>query len=292
MAALGRHSAATASGWWLVIGAVLGCQAAPRVGDTGPPVPAHASSFRAPEAKETPPPALAQIPPAAPQASLRYAEIATGGARVDEAAPLVIALHGLGDRPEHFLGVFNGFDAPAHVVAPRSETAHGPGYSWFGGGGALTDRAAPAIASMAITIVKFAAEMAEAQPTLGKPIIMGFSQGGALAFEIGVHHAAAIAATFPVGGWLTPALWPSAKPRGPVPLSLFHGTADTVVPFRATKTAALAMRELGFPLELHEYEGVGHEISALESRDLLAAIAAECEKQRQIGLKRGLPVRH
>jgi phospholipase/carboxylesterase len=215
----------------------------------------------------------------------------TGGASPNEPAPLVIALHGLGDRPEHFLAVFNEFHAAAHVVAPHSETAHGAGYSWFGGGGELTDRAAPAIASVATAVAKFAAEMAESQPTLGKPIIMGFSQGGALAFEIGVHHPDAVAATFPVGGWLTPALWPSARPPAPVRLTLFHGTADTVVPFGATKTAVLHLQKLGFPIELHEYPGVGHGIPGAEKSDLLEAIATECEEQKQAG-SRGLPVRH
>lgn len=289
MAALGRISPTRGLGLWL-LGVLSGCRAAPSVSDT--PQPAPAPSSPAHEAKEVPTAsAPAPTPPAVPAASLKYAEIATGGARVDEPAPLVIALHGLGDRPENFLAVFNGFEARAHVVAPHSNTAHGPGFSWFGGGGELTDRAAPVIASMASAVAKFASEMAEAQPTLGKPIVMGFSQGGALAFEIGVHHPEAVAATFPVGGWLTPALWPTAEPNIPVPLTLFHGTADTVVPFGKTKAAVDALHKLGFPIELHEYEGVGHGISGPESRDLLAAITAECREQEKAG-SRGLQVAH
>lgn len=281
MAALGRIWLARVGGL-LFFSAMPGCEAAPSAKDTQRPAPAPAG-----EAKEGP--AAPAPPPAVPHASLKYAEIATGGARIDEPAPLVIALHGLGDRPENFLGVFNRFTARAHVVAPHSEMPHGPGFTWFEGG--LTDEAAPGIGRMADTIVRFAGEVAGAQATLGKPIVMGFSQGGALSFEIGVHHPEAVAATFPVGGWLTPALWPSAKPPAPIPLTLFHGTADTVVPFGATKTAVAALHKLGFPIELHEYEGVGHGISDPESGDLLAAIAAECEKQERAG-SRGLPVPH
>ena len=248
--------------------------------DAGPP---PRSTLRAAAPVSKPADSSAQASAALPHASLEYVEIMTGGARVDEAVPLVVALHGLGDNPEHFLSVFTGFQGRARIVAPHSEMAWGAGYTWFEGGGDLTDRSAPMIAKMATTVVHFATEMSRLQPTLGKPIIMGFSQGGALAFEIEVHHADAVAAAFPVGGWLTPALWPIEKPPSAVSITAFHGTADERVPFDATKAAVARLRQLGFPIELHEYPGVGHGIPPAEGRDLIGAITAECEKQRQAG---------
>ena len=40
------------------------------------------------------------------QVGLRYIEHLTGGAQPDEVLPLVVAVHGLGDRPENFRGLF------------------------------------------------------------------------------------------------------------------------------------------------------------------------------------------
>jgi phospholipase/carboxylesterase len=263
-------------------GAILyACQAAP------PPAPAPAAVVTRENAPVPEPKAAPVASPKAsaplPHASLTYAEIMTGGADSDEPAPLVVALHGLGDAPERFLSVFSGFHARARVVAPHSEFHYSTGYTWFEGQSAQTDKGAPEIASVATTVTKFATEMARAQPTLGKPIVMGFSQGGALAFQIGVHHSDAVAATFPIGGWLTPALWPSARPRSPVNVTLFHGTADTVVPFDKTKTAVLHLQKLGFPLDLHEYPGGGHGIPGVERSEMLDAVALECERQRTAG---------
>jgi phospholipase/carboxylesterase len=258
-------------------GAILAaCQAAP------PPVPAAASARpKTPPAPFGEPAALATA--SHPKASLPYVELMTGGARPDEPAPLVIALHGLGDRPETFLSLFTGFHAAARVVAPHAEAPYGTGYAWFDRAGLLTDLRAPDIAKMATTVAAFANERAAAAPTFGKPIIMGFSQGGALSLEIGVHHANAIAAAFPVGGWLAPALWPRARPQSAVSITLFHGTADPIVPFDATKAAVTHLQSLGFPVVLHEYAGVEHGISGKERSELLDAIAAECEKQRRAG---------
>lgn len=46
--------------------------------------------------------------------------------------------------------------------------------------------------------------------------------------------------------------------RGAPPILLLHGSADTVVRVRNARRLAAALREAGSPVELREYEGMGH----------------------------------
>src|SRR5688500_3007749 len=84
--------------------AASACGSGDRGGGAAVPAQAQGAS---PAATPTAPPAEAEAPPfQAPDAAgwgraagLRYLERCLGGARPDDALPLVIMIHGLGDRP-------------------------------------------------------------------------------------------------------------------------------------------------------------------------------------------------
>ena len=118
------------------------------------------------------------------------------------------------------------------------------------------------------------AALAESRPTLGKPVVTGFSQGGMLAFTIAVHHPELVSAAIPVGGWLPPPLWPDAarKQKSPRIVAL-HGTADNAVAFDPTKQATTHLKKLGWSVELEAYEGVRHVITPEMRRDLFDHLA-------------------
>ncbi|MFO7563032.1 MAG: hypothetical protein R6X02_10355, partial [Enhygromyxa sp.] len=114
------------------------------------------------------------------------------------------------------------------------------------------------------------AELAEQGPTLGKPIVTGFSQGGMLAFCLAVPHGELFSAPFPLGGWLPPPLWPKSAPAGDAPPSAppsappiiaFHGDEDRAVKFEPTEEAV-------YRVQLNSYVGVGHAISPDMREDL------------------------
>jgi phospholipase/carboxylesterase len=216
-----------------------------------------------------------------PPLGLGYVEVMTGGAHSADPAPLVIALHGLGDIPERFIGLFGTFPAAARIIAPRAGTRHGDGFSWFPPRGISLDLAAPDIAEAAGTVAAFAEALARRVPTLGKPIVMGFSQGGALSFAIAVRHPSSVSASFPVGAWLPTALWPTARPAHAPPILAFHGTADPRVPISLMRPAVARLEQLGYSIRLQEFEGVEHEIPAVVRAALFEALGAECERQRR-----------
>ncbi|WP_437603982.1 dienelactone hydrolase family protein [Sorangium sp. So ce590] len=233
---------------------------------------------------EAPPAApVASAPAAAAAARVEYLEEVTGGADRSEALPLVVAIHGLGDRPESFAGVLAGADVKARLIVPRGLTPYGDGYSWFPLQQALASEDVGqgilrAAAALAATIERIAAE----RPTRGKAIVTGFSQGGALTFALALHHPRAVGAAFPVSGWVPPAVLPggsAVEPATPALVAL-HGEADRRVPIGPTRDAIAALDGRGVKASLKSYPGVGHTVSGEMRRDLLQLIRRAAAEMR------------
>ena len=244
------------------------------VGCDRTPAPRPAPSAAPTETAPTP--ARTSEPTAA---GLGYVEHVTGGAKADARLPLIIALHGLGDRPDSFVGMFDALDAKARVVALRApEPWHG-GYSWF----AMGDDAALAagIQHAADQVARAINVLAQKRPTEGRPIVTGFSQGGMLAFAIAALYPARIAAAYPMGGLLPAPLRPASPPAGPLPqVVALHGGSDPRVPIDKSKSAVQALAALGYRAELRPFPGVRHAVPYAMRHELYGLLEAACAKQR------------
>lgn len=215
-----------------------------------------------------------------------YLERFTGGATANEPLPLVIAIHGLGDRPERFIALFDALRARARVVAPYGEP-YGAGFSFFPIVSRVDpDALAPGIERAVARLAPLITAVSRARPTRGKPIVTGFSQGGMLSFALAVLHPELVGEALPISGFLTVKLLATsgtggtgAPARGGAALSLppivaFHGDADPVVPIAADRLGIARLREAGARAELHEYPGVVHTVSLDMLRDIEAALDA------------------
>lgn len=187
----------------------------------------------------------------------------------DETSPLVVAVHGLGDRPQHWVEGWRNFPKKAQIVLPQAFTPHGDGYSWF----PLTD-------SMSVEELGQKVGESEAKLWAGleaitagrKLIVTGFSQGGMLSYTMATRHADRISHAFPISGFCPRPLLPKNHlPTAPV-LAL-HGTADKVLPIQWDRDTVAAFKENGSRVELREYEGVGHTITPEMRRDWWSALA-------------------
>jgi phospholipase/carboxylesterase len=255
----------------LLVGCLAGCGRAPEHD-----APRVAASAPAPLAPASAAPSVTATLP------LTFAETTTGHVAPGAPAPLVVALHGLGDRPESFLGLFDGFAKDARIVAPHSAIAYSDGFAWFPPGNGTSDLGAPALEESATQVATFIDAIAKARPTLGKPIVVGFSQGGALAFTLATRHGASIGAAIPMGGWLPHALWPSATPaESPPPIVALHGAADTRVPFDGTQATIEHLQKLRYPATLRSFDGVGHAIPPAVHEALFQALALACDAERE-----------
>ncbi|MFT5683649.1 MAG: phospholipase/carboxylesterase [Myxococcota bacterium] len=207
-------------------------------------------------------------PPPVPQTEIGLSalELHTGPSTVSPEV-VVVAMHGLGDRPEGFVRLFETFSTPARVLLPAGPHPYSDGYSWFTAG--RDDEAA------------FAADLAEqadaiAAQLVGRPVVTGFSQGGMLAFAIAVRHPDRISAAYPVGGALPASLIPDRRRLGGSPrIVALHGEDDTRVDYAATAAMIPALSAAGFDATLRSYPGVGHTISTQMRADLDELLAGK-----------------
>ncbi|WP_437803752.1 alpha/beta hydrolase [Sorangium sp. So ce693] len=229
--------------------------------------------------QQAPPPAPAASA-TAPAAAVEYLEEVTGGADRNEALPLVIAIHGLGDRPESFAGLLSGADFKVRLVVPRGLAPYGGGYSWFPLQQALaSDDVGQGILRAAAALAAAIERVAAERPTRGKAIVTGFSQGGALTFALALHHPRVVGAAFPMGGWVPPAVLPGAGAAAPALVAL-HGEDDRRVPIGPTRDAIAALDARGLRARLASYPGVGHTVSGEMRRDLLQLIRDAAAEMR------------
>jgi phospholipase/carboxylesterase len=202
-----------------------------------------------------------------------------GGESDAQPLPLVVAIHGLGDAPDRFCRLFDDFRARAHVACPRAFAKHGQsGWSWFPPGKKGAEQAAD-IAAAADRLAAAVATHAASKPTTGKPIVVGFSQGGALSFALAVRHASAVRLAVPVGGWLPSDLRPGAG-AAVAPIVALHGEADQRVPIDPTREAIGALVAAGAGVELKTFPGVGHSIPPEVRSALFAAILEALDAPR------------
>jgi phospholipase/carboxylesterase len=228
----------------------------------------------------------AQAPAAAFPPPLDFVEIGPAGAG-DAAAPLVVAVHGLGDRPENLAALYRDISAPCRLVLPRGPIPYHGGSSWFdidipyAPDAALGARIGAAADRVAALIDRLKA----ARAIRGKPVVTGFSQGGMISFAVAVRHPEAVGLAVPIAGALPEGALPAHPTTGEKPVvRAFHGKADTLVPIDFTRRTISALTAAGYDASLEEYAGVGHTVSDDMRRDALAVIdAAIAERSDAIG---------
>ena len=186
----------------------------------------------------------------------------------DESTPLIVAVHGMGDKPDNWIDTWSAFPGRAQVVLPRAFTKYGEGFSWFEFREGMTD-------------AEFGAEVGGSEEKLWKGIaklagsrrliVTGFSQGGILSFAMAARHPDKIAFAFPVSGSCPGPILPKNKAKA-APLVAFHGTSDPMIAFKWGEGAVNAFKEQGNQATLKQYPGVGHSMTLEMRTDLWAEI--------------------
>ena len=206
----------------------------------------------------------------------------TGGAAEHAELPLIVAIHGLGDRAERF-ALLATYPAPARVLLPRGLSEDGSVYSWFPSRVGVCDfdeaELSQGIRASADQLAKFIAAAASRFPTRGRPIVTGFSQGGMLSFTLAAHHPDTISAAIPVAGWLPAPLLQGAGNTAEggdgklPPIVALHGDADPLLRVEPTRDSVRGLRQAGYDVRLVEYPGVKHSVSPAMLRELHSTLA-------------------
>lgn len=208
-------------------------------------------------------------------AGVRYIEQMTGGARPEQPVPMIVVLHPMGGDPADLAPLFAHYRRRARLILPYGHPSGGL-YIWYDS--VRQDVAASLLTREVDRIVAALSALVIARPTLGKPLVTGFSQGGIMAFALCVIRPEAVAAAFPISGLLPTSLYPSAalgslpRPAKLPPIVAFHGAADRAVPTLSARASIAELRRAGYSAELREYAAVEHDISPEEVDELLEQI--------------------
>jgi phospholipase/carboxylesterase len=210
--------------------------------------------------------------------TLQAIEMQTGA---DPSASLIV-LHGLGADGSDFVPVCEALDLDSvgdvRFVLPnapeRAVTING-GYvmrAWYDILGTETARRedeAGLRESQALVEALIAREV-ERGVAARRIVLMGFSQGCAMALMTGLRHAARLAGLAGLSGYL-PLAAQTAAERHPVnaglPIFLAHGRQDDVIPIGRALASRDTLQTLGHPVEWREYP-MTHSVCMEEIADL------------------------
>lgn len=186
----------------------------------------------------------------------------------DRPYDIVIGLHGFGSTPEDFATIASPFvDAGMLFAAPQAPTAFLAddriGYDW--------DRAhdepdgSPIRVSFGRASANYITDVVQVlrrRYNINRVYLLGFSQGGAYAYVVGVHRPDVTAGIIAVGmgfeaGWFQEG---ALEAGSELPVLIMHSRDDQRIPFAFTEASAETLRDLGYDVTLHEYEG-GHRIT-------------------------------
>jgi len=197
--------------------------------------------------------------------------------RGDGPHPTILALHGRGANALDLLGL-----APylcggrCLVLCPQAplQIPLGPsgpvGYAWFPStGGGPPDMTAVQAAQVAVQTFLDAA-LARYPCDPHKLIALGFSQGGVMAYNLGLYQPERLAALVALSTWLPPQILeraPNLAAAQQLPIMVQHGSRDELIDVGRARQSVEALRPLRLAVTYREYD-MGHEITGQSLMDL------------------------
>lgn len=114
-----------------------------------------------------------------------------------------------------------------------------------------------------------AAEKANGIPT-EKIIIAGFSQGGAITYQVGLRYPEKLAGLLALSTYLPLASTLEAeanKVQLDTPIMIAHGTFDPIIPIEQAEQSRKQLQDAGYSISWHEYP-IPHSVSPKEIQDI------------------------
>lgn len=216
---------------------------------------------------------------------LEYLELTTGGAGRYSSLPLIVAIHGRSSSPSEFADAFKSLTVPARIILPRAPDRFESGGSWY----PLNDvlRRPVVIRARTAAIAALIEATMRTRPTVGRPVVTGFSQGGVMSFSLAATYPDRIAAAFPIAATQYAGMGRPAVSLRPPIFHAFHGLEDPVMPIAGARNMVAAMQASGSSSTLTDYESTGHELSPAIRSQLLREIEQVVREMHSV-----LPIEH
>ncbi len=196
--------------------------------------------------------------------------------------PTIIALHGYGASAHDLLGIAPQIRRGEVVfLCPQGPLTLevGPGqraYAWFpiDTSGQVD---ATALVAARGAIEGFLDDTMKIHPIdPERVVVMGFSQGGVMAYDLALGRPDRFKALVALSSWLPEAVVQGLRPdpaRAGLPTLLIHGTRDPMIAIDNARKAKAELEGMGMHVAWGEYE-MGHEITPGALRDLVGWLGA------------------
>jgi len=191
--------------------------------------------------------------------------------------PTLLTLHGRGANAFDLLGLAPYICGGRFLmICPQGpvETPLGPeavGYSWY----PMSMGGPPDIEAMMSSQVKLQQFLDECLRRYSvdarKLVVLGFSQGGVMAYGLSFSDPQRFAALIALSSWLPREFVPRVTGENSLqlPTLVQHGTDDPMIQVDRARASVERLRELRVPLTYREYD-MGHEITPRSLTDLSA----------------------
>jgi len=190
--------------------------------------------------------------------------------------PTILALHGWGASAHDLLGLAPYLHGgQALVLCPQGPFGFeiGPGargYGWFPLGERGLD---PVEFRKGATALRAFVDEALARYPVErrKVVVLGFSQGGVMAYDLALREPGRFAGLAALSAWLPKPLSdsiPALPEHAGMPVLVQHGTADPMIEVARARESRDLLAARGVGLTYREYE-MGHEIRPEALRDLV-----------------------
>lgn len=190
--------------------------------------------------------------------------------------PTLLTLHGFGANTLDLLGLAPHLSGGKFLVVcpqgpfqvPISDAA--VGYGWFPitGAGPINVQA---VLDAREQLKTFLADAFERYPIDPKRLaIVGFSQGGVMAYSLGLCEPERYAGLAALSSWLPKDLlstFPDVPATEQLPVLIQHGSQDELVDVGRARQSVETLQNVNVPLTYREYE-MGHQINAESLGDL------------------------
>lgn len=205
------------------------------------------------------------------------------GATREEAEVSVILMHGLGADAHDFEDVAEALSLAAAPGRWRFVLPNAPSQpvtinmgmqmpAWYD----ILDMSQPRAVNWE-TVADSAAsiEALLAHESATRIVLAGFSQGAAMALHVGLRRQSSIAGILMMSGYLLESEeHPCPEKSTDLPIGMFHGSNDQMVPAHAAQMAADTLLSKNFSPTLKIYPGLEHSVFEEEIRDVFAWLKA------------------
>ncbi|MFT5051646.1 MAG: putative esterase [Chlamydiales bacterium] len=162
--------------------------------------------------------------------------------------PMLIALHGNGDSAAGFHETdLSGVKEACRIVLLKGPLSHGGGDAWPWTFEDL-ERYGPALDEAA-------GRLTGEFPTKGKPVLLGFSGSGTMAYYQALRHGGRYSLVVPVSGSLAMGAPGTPGSASGTKVIAFHGKSDGVIPFIEGDLATQTLEGDGLDVTFNEFNG-------------------------------------